>query len=149
MKETYCYLNTTSYGIYILNVLSCQRYVDFSVLKIVNDKDKVLSKLKHIRLSAIKRGLECTLTEKDVEKLLSVKRCYYTGIRFTDDKPRSFDRVDNSKGYIPGNVVTCIEQVNQLKANYLEILTTSKKRIALTPKQLLRMSNLLVKRLST
>lgn len=156
LKETNEYLNTVNYGAYVLHVLSCQGYINFSKLKLVPpsntlklSSNKAVTKLNLIKLNASKRGLECTLTLQDVEKLLSVKRCYYTGIRFTDKKPRTFDRVDNSKGYIPGNVVACIEQINLMKASYIEALNTTKTQIALTPKQMLRMASLLVKRLDS
>lgn len=154
LNSTSDYLSTVPYGIYTLHVLSCQKYVNFSYLNITLPKNttkisksRAAIKLDLVKLSASKRGLECTLSLEDVEKLLSVKRCYYTGIRFTDKKPRTFDRVDNSKGYIPGNVVACIEQVNQMKAFYLEALTISKNQIPLTPKQFARMANLILKRL--
>ena len=83
----------------------------------------VASKRKLLILSAKKRKIKFDLSKEDIEKLLTVKRCYYTGIRFKDsDKHRSrtIDRVDNSKGYEPGNVVACIAKVNFIKNLLLE-----------------------------
>lgn len=83
----------------------------------------VVSKRKQLILSAKKRKIKFDLSNEDVEKLLTVKRCYYTGIRFRDlDKHRSrtIDRIDNSKGYEPGNVVACIARVNFIKNLLLE-----------------------------
>lgn len=80
-------------------------------------------KRQQLILSAKKRKIKFDLSKEDVEKLLTVKRCYYTGIRFKDsDKHRSrtIDRIDNSKGYEPGNVVACIARVNFIKNLLLE-----------------------------
>lgn len=60
--------------------------------------------------------------------MLRAKKCHYSGIeltpgarpgeqqKFTDF---SIDRIDSSKGYIPGNVVACCRAVNEMKS-YLE-----------------------------
>ena len=59
------------------------------------------------------------MTFECVKKLLEYTTCYYTNIQFTEDGPnaRSFDRVDNDKGYVIGNVVACTIDINGKKNN--------------------------------
>lgn len=64
------------------------------------------------------------LTVSQVIAILSRKTCYWTGIKMTLTRPGkpirgtdlTLDRVDNSKGYVPGNVVACCHAANALKA---------------------------------
>ena len=54
--------------------------------------------------------------------LFKARRCFYTGEEFDHLDPtgrnhRTIDRVDNSKGYVQGNVVACAHWFNQLKAD--------------------------------
>lgn len=68
---------------------------------------------------AQKRNIPFMLGFSDYKRLLRTKRCYYTGVEMTfeEGQPNSFsiDRVDASKGYIPGNVVACTVKFNQKK----------------------------------
>lgn len=74
--------------------------------------------------NATNRGLEFTLTFNDIRRLLSTKRCKYTGIELTKPegngtpKPtdRTLERIDNTKGYVTGNVVAVCHAANQLKS---------------------------------
>lgn len=81
----------------------------------------VAKKMLSIEQSAKSRGLDFDLDFYEVKRLLLAKRCYYTGVILNDDtgspNKLSFDRIDNSKGYVHGNVVACAEKFNQLKAN--------------------------------
>lgn len=66
---------------------------------------------KNYERSAIRRGLEFSLSEQDFEsnkKLI----CEYCGTLL--DKPR-FDRVDNENGYCKENIVPCCTLCNFLK----------------------------------
>ncbi len=74
--------------------------------------------LKACRKSAKKRGHECSLTVEDIEGLLEPMVCSVTGLALSwDDKAESdkcrwfapsLDRIDNSIGYVLGNVrLTC------------------------------------------
>ena len=83
-------------------------------------KEMAATKLRHVRKSASRRGYACTLTIKNVEKLLSETRCIYTGETFSleGDSNMSFDRVDNTRGYEPGNVIPVITHANHLKSNF-------------------------------
>lgn len=70
------------------------------------------------RGSAKQRGHECTITAEDVEAMLAPMTCSVTGLPLSlghdGDTSRnpwapSIDRVDCSKGYVPGNVrVVCV-----------------------------------------
>lgn len=78
--------------------------------------------LTGIRGGAKKRGLECTITVDDFEipefcPVLGIKLIsgMYTGKR-TDASP-SIDRIDNTKGYIPGNINVISWRANDLKSN--------------------------------
>lgn len=80
---------------------------------------EVAKKLVNIHSSAQSRNLEFNLTFEYVKKLLEYTTCYYTNVEFTEDGPlaRSFDRVDNEKGYVIGNVVACTVDINGKKNN--------------------------------
>ncbi len=76
-------------------------------------------KLHHIHKSAARRGYTCTLSIDNVRLLMAETRCIYTGFKFDDDtNSMSFDRVDNTKGYEPGNVIPVTAHANQLKSNF-------------------------------
>lgn len=72
-----------------------------------------------IRL-AKKRGHEVTITEADI---IIPKRCPILGIpivmgsRTQKDGSPSLDRIDTSKGYIPGNVEVISWRANRLKSD--------------------------------
>lgn len=80
---------------------------------------EVAKKMIKINQSAIDRKLEFDLSFETVKKLMSYDNCFYTGRNFDDDGPyaRSFDRIDSSKGYIEGNVVSCTVDINGKKSN--------------------------------
>jgi len=80
---------------------------------------EIAKKLVNIHSSAQSRNLEFNLTFECVKKLLEYTTCYYTNVQFTEDGPnaRSFDRVDNEKGYVVGNVVACTVDINGKKNN--------------------------------
>ena len=80
---------------------------------------EVAKNLVNIHSSAQSRNLEFNLTFEYVKKLLEYNTCYYTNVEFTEEGPyaRSFDRVDNDKGYVIGNVVACTVDINGKKNN--------------------------------
>jgi hypothetical protein len=92
---------------------------------------EVAKKLVNIHSSAQSRNLEFNITFEYVKKLLEYTTCFYTNVQFTDDGPhaRSFDRVDNDKGYVIGNVVACTVDINGKKNNLTieEIICLHKK----------------------
>lgn len=71
------------------------------------------------------KHLDFTISFAEYKRLHSLKRCAYSGLEFcgyTDNKPdnlftcRTLDRIDASKGYVPGNVVAVCQGVNNLKS---------------------------------
>jgi hypothetical protein len=92
---------------------------------------EVAKKLVNIHSSAQSRNLEFNLTFEYVKKLLEYTTCFYTNVQFTEEGPhaRSFDRVDNDKGYVVGNVVACTVDINGKKNNLTieEIICLHKK----------------------
>ena len=90
----------------------------------------VAKKLVQLKQSADSRGIAFSLSFKTVKRLLSTKRCYYTGKLFsTGINSRSVDRLDSNLGYIEGTVVSCTIDINQKKANLTleEIFMLSRK----------------------
>lgn len=80
---------------------------------------EVAQKLIKLSQSAKDRGIDFNLSIKKLKQLLTVKSCYYTGTRFTQEgvNARSIDRVDSDKGYADNNVVACTVDINGKKAN--------------------------------
>ena len=94
---------------------------DITEGRVVTDYD-VAKKYLQLQESARKRGKEFNITLSDVRTLLKKKVCHYTGMKFTDTEnlKRTIDRVDNTKGYVKGNVVACSHIANQLKEMLVE-----------------------------
>lgn len=82
----------------------------------------VAGKYLQVKRSAMTRKIQFSLTLKDVRKLLKQKYCKYTGIEMggTKEYRLTFDRIDNTKGYVPGNVVACTEIANKMKNHLTE-----------------------------
>ena len=86
-----------------------------------NEDIMVANKFLQIRQSALKRNLEFNISLVDVKRLLRKKRCHYSGRLFGEGQDiRTFDRVDDSLGYVKGNVVSCTKRFNDLKNELLE-----------------------------
>lgn len=81
--------------------------------------ESVLSKRLYILKSANSRGLDFNLTDANIRKLLNTKVCYYTGVTFNENNDplniRTFERVDDTKGYVQGNVVVVTLRANRIK----------------------------------
>ena len=93
----------------------------------ISDKpslESVLNKRLQILKSAKNRGLEFNLTDANVRKLLNTKECYYTGVAFNENNDplniRTFERVDDTKGYVQGNVVVVTLRANRIKNLLIE-----------------------------
>ena len=85
--------------------------------------ETILRKRLHILKSAKNRGLEFNLTDANVKSLLNKKVCYYTGVEFDNKDPlnaRTFERVDDTKGYVKDNVVAVTLRANRIKNILLE-----------------------------
>jgi len=83
---------------------------------------KVGEKWVQLRKSALSRGKDFNLTFSDVKRLLSRKKCAYTGVAFEPkgDNQRTIDRIDHTKGYVKGNVVPVTDLSNRVKNSLFE-----------------------------
>lgn len=85
--------------------------------------------------NAEERGLECTLTMEDIFllgfKLLGHGTCDYTNLTFSTiiagangdpSHPRypTIERIDDTKGYVRGNVCVVMKRANELKDNLID-----------------------------
>jgi len=103
-----------------------------STPEVFNDEQVYLArKYVSLSVSAQKRGVDFTITLRDLEELLKDKHCYFTGVELVHfqhdvstvsngdmelpDNYLTIDRLDSDKGYIPGNVVLASHKANQLK----------------------------------
>lgn len=71
------------------------------------------------------KGLDFDLELSDIRRMMKRKTCFYTKVVMTDDEGtksthRTFDRIDNTKGYTKDNVIVCCLQINQIKSNLFE-----------------------------
>lgn len=89
-----------------------------SILKI--DTEYVHIKRLSLTKSAAKRGYVMTLPNWYIRIMLAQKKCFYSGenfIRDDEDMCLSFERIDNSKGYVIGNVVPVTRKYNNIRGN--------------------------------
>lgn len=105
----------------------------------------VITKRLHTLKSANRRGLDFNLTDANVRKLLKSPTCYYTGVVFGEDSDplnvRTFERIDDNKGYIHGNVVAVTLRANRIK----NLLLESDNELKLTTEQFIMMAEKLKK----
>lgn len=81
---------------------------------------QLAKKLFFASMKAKKRKIDFNLSLAKYRRLLTAKRCFYTGVIFTPGDPNysmSIDRVDNDQGYIDSNCVACCAWINKLKNN--------------------------------
>lgn len=80
---------------------------------------------KSCRQSAERKGLEFTLTQEQVVELVAPMVCSVSGLPLTTEEHQgpwgpSIDRIDNSKGYVPGNVRLTCWMFNRAKAHWTD-----------------------------
>jgi hypothetical protein len=68
---------------------------------------------RSIQKGAYNRELLFTITEIDFEKL-AIQPCYYCGF-YSKSRLNGIDRIDNNKGYILNNCITCCKMCNIIK----------------------------------
>jgi len=61
------------------------------------------------------RGIEFDLGLLAFRNIAKSKKCYYTALPLCRDT-LTIDRIDNTLGYVSGNVVACHKAFNQLKS---------------------------------
>lgn len=81
--------------------------------------NEVIETFKRKKKNAQDRGLEFSLTLENIDRLKRVGFCYYSGESFSrKNYSFSIERIDSTKGYIPGNVIPVATVVNQIKSNF-------------------------------
>lgn len=80
---------------------------------------EVAKKMISIKHSADTRGIIFDMSLRRVRQLLNMNKCFITGVELNrvngDDNQLTFDRLDNTKGYINSNVVACSLKMNRAK----------------------------------
>ena len=73
--------------------------------------------------SAKSKGTKFSLTFYEYKRIITAKYCKYTGVELTHqtgkiqtDTDITIDRIDNSLGYVTGNVAACCTAYNSLKS---------------------------------
>lgn len=64
---------------------------------------------------AAENGIEFNLSFTSFKNLSRACKCHFTGLKLDRDT-FTIDRIDNTKGYIVGNVVACHKVFNQVKS---------------------------------
>lgn len=94
---------------------------------------KAARKLISLRDTASKRGLDCDISLISLINIYKAKRCFFTGVKLSVEEI-TLDRVDNSKGYVKGNVVACSDSFNGKKGSLtleeIEILYKKTRRFS-------------------
>lgn len=103
------------------------RHLNKRATNLKRQRNPVKCMLASARARAKKCGLEFTITESDV---VIPSRCPILGIALTfglgwgkgqsnqqRDSRASLDRIDNTKGYVPGNVIVVSYRANRLKSD--------------------------------
>jgi len=81
---------------------------------------QLAKKYIHKASNARSRKIEFSLSFSEFKRVMSSKRCGYTGQEITHfDGPnkKTLDRIDASKGYVHGNVVVCSKAFNEKKGS--------------------------------
>jgi len=88
-----------------------QNNKDKTVRYAKNHRETSRGKLTEIRASAKARNLDFDLTEKQFDDI-ATQACHYCN---KENTTRGLDRVDNSRGYLMDNVVSCCKTCNFMK----------------------------------
>lgn len=76
-----------------------------------------ITKLHHLSKSAPRRQKEFSLGLLYTHNIMQQTHCAYSGREFTKDDPLSFERINNSRGYIEGNVIAVCTSLNSLRGS--------------------------------
>jgi len=90
----------------------------FTFDKIFFTETEIVKRYKKKIFDAKKRGIEFNISFETFSILLEQKECYYTGVKYKSLSEISIDRVDNDKGYVEGNCVSCLGEINGLKDDF-------------------------------
>lgn len=86
------------------------------------DDEKIARKYLNKINNARDKGIQFGLLFHEFKRVVTAKKCRYTGILLTiqtgavpRDTDVTIDRIDNSIGYVTGNVVACCHAYNSFK----------------------------------
>lgn len=88
---------------------------------------------------SLKDNKDFTLTYGVVKRLLVKRICHYTNTKIQDIGDVEFDLLDQSKGYVPSNLVVCTKKIKEVK----EYLVTNVLDDKLTLDMLVRMASVI------
>lgn len=116
----------------IENRVTCQKCMDMGR----KNRGKTNGRMSHLRHEAKRRGLEITIIQEELDLIKIPEYCPLLGIplRYDDHNHYlpSYDRKDNSKGYIPGNIWVISALANLMKRDAsIEELQTFARNILL------------------
>lgn len=113
---------------------------DWNKVFTTDEQNRLSRRLLAKQKNALERGIECTLTMDDMfmlgTKLLGHGKCDYTDLSFStiiagtngdSSHPRypTIERIDDTKGYVRGNICVVMQRANQLKDNLVDKRTAT------------------------
>lgn len=90
----------------------------FGFNRILFTEKTLKERYNYKKINARKRNIKFDLSFESFAIVMSQPTCFYTGIPYQSAKEISLERVDNSKGYIEDNVVSCNGYINMLKGDF-------------------------------
>lgn len=103
-----------------LNNSKKYRQENINIIKSKKYNHKLSARFSMLKSRAIKRKLDCTINYEQYCKYIS-EPCFYCKNKLCEKVIAGcgLDRLDNSQGYIEGNIVSCCKICNMIKGNYL------------------------------
>lgn len=89
----------------------------FGFNRILFTEKTLKERYNYKKINARKRNIKFDLSFENFVIVMSQPTCFYTGIPYKSAKEISLERVDNSKGYVEDNVVSCNGYINMLKGD--------------------------------
>lgn len=89
----------------------------FGVNKIFFTEAELELRYKNKKKDASSRGLEFSLSYETFCIVMTQPSCFYTGLKYRVANEISLERVDSDKGYVEGNVVSCLGYINSSKSD--------------------------------
>lgn len=84
------------------------------MFKRTNQKSPLSDRYKIYKFRAKSKGLAFDISKQEFDAMTR-QTCVYCGKL---DQYNGIDRVDNNKGYVPGNMVTCCQLCNVFKKDF-------------------------------
>lgn len=101
------------------NSIKCKTWREKNKQKIrENDCSNPARKYNHTRNSARNRNLEFNLTLEQYTELIKDRTCHYCDEKFLNEIGSNLNRIDNTKGYVIGNLRPCCKYCNEFMSDY-------------------------------